>query len=507
MRLTHRTLWIILLIALVAACAGSQNIPPQTHRVTLLHFNDPHGYLQPHPVLGQDQPRGGAARMATLINRIRQENDDLGVPTIVLSSGDLLTGSPLSAAYQGEADIKVFNLMGLNATTVGNHDFDFGQDNFNRLVKQSYFPWVVTNLRRDKHDSPWLPLAMTKHYADGLNVMLIGVTSPELTTGTHPRNMRDLVVDDPGQTLQRALRRASPDTLVVVLSHCGIATDTVLAKAVSEIDVIIGGHNGNLYEQPVIVDNKIIVQAGEYLENLGRLDLEITGEQVKLVRYKIYPITADLAEEPKIKSLVDGYLNRLAESQKEVIGEALVDFDGRREIVRRTESNLGDFICDVVRNRFQAEVVLLNSGGIRDSLKKGPITAGDVQKIQPFANTLVTLTVPGRVLREALERGLQENPEDNPGSFLQVSGLTYVIDGRKATQIMVGGQPLAEDRPYKLVINDFMAAGGDRFEMFKNYPDKLDSGYGLADLLMEYIKERKQISAQADQRIKRINPW
>jgi 2',3'-cyclic-nucleotide 2'-phosphodiesterase (5'-nucleotidase family) len=226
-----------------------------------------------------------------------------------------------------------------------------------------------------------------------------------------------------------------------------------------------------------------------------------------MVRYKMYDITSEIPEDRVAKAMVDGYLSRLRDRFKDVVGESLALLDGRLETIRRSESNLGDFVCDAVRARLGVDAVLLNSGGFRASVQAGPVTVGDVQQVFPFVNTVVTISVTGAAIRAALERGLAENPEDNPGAFLQVAGLRYQIDGRRAANIQIGGAPLDETKTYRIAVNSFMADGGDRFDMFKSMPDAVDTGDVIADLMMEAIRQAKQIEPKTDGRIQRISPW
>ncbi|HPQ67806.1 MAG TPA: bifunctional UDP-sugar hydrolase/5'-nucleotidase [bacterium] len=510
-RWTRITLVVLLAAAFIVACAGSQKPEqPAVYRLSILHFNDTHGFIYPHKADWSDQEVGGLARMIPLVRQIREQNDALGAATLVVSTGDFLQGTPLSSAFKGMPTVDLLNMMELDLTTVGNHEFDFGFDNFNKLVEASHFGWAVANLRKNGHDSPWMPLGtgMIKQYTNRLVVGMIGLTTPELVTGSHPKNVRDLVVDDPLELAKKLARRHDAmSDLLIVLSHCGVAIDKQIAREMPGVDVIVGGHDHELFTEPVVENGVMIVQAGEHSEHLGRMDLEVSEDKARLIRYKVYPITADLPEDRIAKARLESYLGRLSEMGREVIGEALTELVGRREVIRRAESNFGDFVADTIRERFTVDVVLINAGSFRTSLQPGPITVNNVHEVFPYDNTLVTLDVPGAVIREALEIGLQKNPEANPGAFLQVAGLRYVIDDKRATQITVGGEPLDETRNYKIAINDYMLAGGDAFTMFKNAANVKDTKYTIADVVIEAIKAQEKIDAPTDGRISRAGAW
>jgi len=502
---------IAVLLSLFGGCATAPTKEePETQRLTILYFNDLHGYLQEHIEHHRGQPMGGLPRLVALAKRIRQQNEQAGVPTLLLFAGDLITGSPLTAAFHGEAEIQALNKITLDAAVVGNHEFDFGRARFDQLTEMAEFPWLSCNLREEKKASPWLPLGKTWRFPNGPVVGVVGVTTPELITANHPERVKGLVVDDPLTALKPALARTGGQgSLRVVLSHCGLETDKKLAAAYDAIDIIVGGHDHYLLTEPVRINRAIIVQAGQYGEHLGRLDLEKTGDQVTLIRHKIYPLTPDLPEDPIVKSVVDSYLHRMEAMYREVIGEALTPLEGSREVVRRAESNLGDLACDILRDKFEADVALLNGGGFRASIAAGPITVGDVKQVFPFGDGPVVLTLSGRALEQALNNGLEKNPLDNPGGFLQVSGLVFEIDGRKAVNIKAGadGAPLEPERTYRVVVNDYLASGAEGFAMLAAATEKRAISVPLDEIMVEAIRQLKKIEARTDGRIKRLTPW
>lgn len=504
-------LLIVVFSFLFGGCATAPTKAEQeTQRLTILYFNDLHGYLQEHVEHQSGQTMGGLPRLAALVKRIRQQNEEAGVPTLLLLAGDTITGSPVTAAFHGEAEVQALNKLQLDAAVVGNHEFDFGRERFDQLTEMAEFPWMSCNLRQANHNSPWLPIGNTWRFPNGPTVGVVGVSTSEVITSNHPDRVKNLVIDDPLDTLKPALNRTgSRDSLHVVLSHCGLETDKKLALAFDNIDIIVSGHDHYLLTEPLRVNNAIIVQAGKYGEHLGRLDLEKKGDKVTLVRHKIYPITPDLPEDPIVKSVVDGYLHRMEAQYRETIGEALAPLEGSREVVRRMESNLGDFACDIIRQKFGADIALLNGGGFRSSIAAGPITIGDIKQVFPFGDGLVVLILPGSAIQQALDNGLQKNPLDNPGSFLQVSGLSFEIDGRTAVNIRVGDarEPLSPDRMYQVVVSDYLASGAEGFAMLAAAKEKRQTEMTLDETLIEAVRQLKKIEVQADGRIKRLTPW
>ena len=500
---------LILILAFAVGCATHQAKEQPMYRVTILHFNDFHGYIAAHRT--PEGQRGGIARMAALIESIRKENEAMGVPTLLLFAGDLVQGSPVSTLFHGSQSLRMLGDAGVDLAVMGNHALDYGQENFFSLIGQSPYPWLACNVTRQEPGGatePILAPGKTLVLQNGLRVGVVGMVTGELVTATNPKNVVGIAADDPVEAAGRHLPDFDAQSdLLIVLSHCGIACDKNMADAYPNVDLIVGGHNHNLYEQPILENRTAIVQAGQYGEHLGRADIRVQGDVGVIESYRLYSITPDLLEDPEIAAEVEAVMAQVDRRGQEVIATATALLDGSREAVRRTESNLGDLVCDLLRERLETDVVLINGGSFRASINPGPIKVADVLAVFPFGNTLVKMRVGGDVIRRAIERGLRDDPMDNPGSFAQVSGATFSIDGTKAVNIKINGAPLDANKTYSLCVNGFMASGGDGFDMLKGIEYATDTGLTLADVVMEAFREAKVIDAATDGRIERIAPW
>ncbi len=310
--------WFLFSLCLAVAlfgCASAPTAPIKQH-LTILHFNDLRGHLQPHPAPGTDQPLGGVARLTTLVNRIRKQNDAHNIPTLLFYSGGFLSGSPVADEYRGEATLRVLNVLGIDGTTVAADDLKFGRKHFDKLVDEAKFPWLVTHLREKDKNYPWLPLGFGRRLATGLIIGVVGVTDMTLLENTPRIDRRDLAIDDPVLPTQVALVRSGGTGAVnVILSQCGLECNKRLAREITSVDVILAGGDRQLYREPIMENGVPILQAGARGEYLGRLDLERVGSEVRIVRYKVYPITPDLAEDRIVKSLADGFVNRLKQKK------------------------------------------------------------------------------------------------------------------------------------------------------------------------------------------------
>jgi 5'-nucleotidase/UDP-sugar diphosphatase len=310
--------------------------------------------------------------------------------------------------------------------------------------------------------------------------------------------------------------------LIVVLSHLGLSGDMKLAQKVRGIDVIIGGHTHTKLLQPVTVGATIIAQAWEHGKALGVLDLTVKdGKVIKFHGY-LQEIRPTGNADQKIENLVAKYSRKVDARLNKNIGKTEVDLDG--EQVRTRETNLGDLIADIMREKSGAQVAIINGGGIRTSINKGVIRVRDVYSVLPFNNYLIAIRLTGRQLQEALEHGVS-GLEEKAGRFPQVSGLSFTYDprapsGSRIKAVVVGGQPLAPDQDYVVATNDFLVVGGDGYKVFGeaikaagDYSDAggilksknlvyNDPGTWLRDVVIDYIKARKKIGPRVEGRIK-----
>lgn len=499
--------WLLALPACSQAPSSNPKPDPPKH-LTLLYFGDLHGHLLPFKRYYEDKElSGGFARLAHLVKDTRARNRARNAATMLLSSGDNFQGSPLSTAYQGEAEFTVFNSIGLDATVVGNHDFDFGAHNLYDLINRADFPILSANTYyltgSDLVFDPYVILRTP----NGLRVGIIGLTTPETSITTHPAHVANLRFTRPELALQQFLERVRKRAdVVVVLSHLGIQEDKRLAGLFPGIDVIIGGHSHSILSSPIVVGNVIVTHAGENGLYLGRLDLEVTRGSVRMVAQQLLPVGNHVPEDEPTKAVIESFSVKLSAELSRVVGESACLLDGERNRIRTRETNLGDLIADLMRLRTRVDVALINSGAIRSSIHPGPITLEDVINAFPMNNQIVTMEMSGRDLYLTLKRsavGLAESTPTAPfGGFLQVSGLTYEIRGGDVRAIRVGGEPLNLYKTYRVVALDFLVAGGDGYREVKQAHNHYHTGITVQDLLLDHLRLRPVLDAETDGRIR-----
>ena len=502
---------VAVLLACLFACAGapSQEKQPEPIPLTILFFNDLHGHLMPFKIKGENgvEEVGGIARLATLIRQIREENSREHVRTLLLVAGDILQGTPMSTVFKGDPDIRCLNAMGVDAMTVGNHEFDFGLDNFLKIKEQSAFPFLSANIVKKASGRLLCQSALAVPLEGDVTFTIIGVTTQALLTTTQADNVATLDVLDSVPAVSRIYAKAIRQGPVLLLSHSRQETDRRIARALPDLTAVIGGHDQILLSPYGIEGRVPILQAFEKGRYLGRIDLRINpvSKQAKLIDASYIKVTADIVPDPEIAAIVNDYSARLGQQFEEVIGRCDTFLDGERDHIRYQETTLGNFITDIMRAYTGAQIAMINAGALRASIKEGPVTVEDVFRAMPYGNELVLVELTGAEIHQALQRSVRGSLEDEDGGFLHVAGLTFDVRGRTVENIRVGAkrQSLEPAAIYSVVVPDFLASGGDEHVVFKGKP-QIKTGSPLRELIVNTIQQQKVISARTEGRIHRV---
>ena len=491
---------LLLLLALAAACATA---PPErtpaagpSGELTLLYFNDLHGHLVPFTREGDTTRVGGAARMATLVQRVREENRGRGRPTLVVFAGDLFQGTPLSSVFQGEPDFRFLNAIGLDAMVLGNHEFDFGLEVLQRRVREAEFPVLAANVRWRGTGRLLVQPHTLLTLPNGLRVGIVGLVTDETPRTTDPRNVQDLVFEPPLLAAAEVVPALAETADVrIALTHLGSSVDRELAEAYDdELHVVVGGHDQVLLPKPLDEEDVLITQAEEHGLYLGRLDLVHRQGEADLVADTIYRVTAEVPEHPAIAGMVASYVRRLDRELGRTVGRLGTPLEGDRRAVRTRPTNFGVLLASLMREAGGADVALLNGGAIRSSIPPGPVTLGEILQALPFANRILTVELPGEALAGALERSLAQQRVEG-GGYLQVAGVTVGAAGEGPLRIRVGEAPLDPRATYTVAITDFLYHGGDGYGVFRRFGrNPRDTGRLLAKELERHIRENSPLS-------------
>lgn len=476
--------------------------------LVIVHDNDFHGNLKPlkDKRISKTDLVGGSAYIAAMIEDIREKYPG---KVLVLDAGDIAQGTPISNIFEGKPVVEVMNRIGYDAMTIGNHEFDWGQEALKQMISKAEFPVVCANVVYE--DDPNRIFLDLKPYiikeVGNIKVGIIGVTTPTTPTITKAENVKGLKFLNPAKTVRRYIPEMKKDgaSVIIVLSHMGFSEDIKLAEKVRGIDVIVGGHSHTKLKKTKKVRNTLIVQAGSKGRYLGKLVMKLDPDTKQVKHYtadnEIIPVLHEgLEPDEEIMKIVSRYENKIEDRMSRVIGKAEIDLM-RSPGKGRADSDLGNLICDSLRAETGADVAIYNPGGIRADIYAGDVTVEDMFNVLPFDNALVTFEIPGSSLLKVLEHGASGS-----GSA-QVSGVTFAIDyskpgGQRVSDVMVNGEPLDKDAYYTVTTVDFLFMGGDdyNFEGAKN----VCYGSDARSVFSHYVKEKGTISPPDEARIKTI---
>ena len=523
-----------------AAMGAARPGAGRTVDLQILTVSDWHGQLDPVDVVGVGQV-GGAAALSTYFQQERAANPN----TLTLTAGDAIGASPpLSNFFDERPAIEAMNLMGFDADTVGNHNFDRGVDHLQEMVDLADFQYVSANLRnRDAELTGVEDFEIFK--VDGVKVAVIGVTNPEAPTLVFPDGFGSIEVTDPVAAADeaRAAAKAQGAKVFVVLTHMGITgVDPATGEAfgplidfsdsIEGFDVVVGDHTDFQYEGTH--NGALVVENRSKGLTYARTTLTVergTGKVRAADAVFVTPFTSAVTPDPAIVELLAPYRAELTPILSQVVGSATrpitrADSCGRAD-GRLCESLVGDVVTDALRLRYGTDFAITNSGGLRAALTcpdagggigfcpaappSNQITRGQVLAVLPFGNVAVTGSITGVQLKAMLENGVSSLPGAN-GRFAQVSGLCFTYDVnaapggrvrsvvRQASDGSCTGAPvdLSSTSSYTMAQNDFMASGGDGYP---NVVSSIASREILDQVLAEYVTATPLLSPSIQGRI------
>ncbi len=508
---------------------------------TILHSNDTHDHLEPTVYTGKDAAGkdfnvqyGGVGRIKAVVDSLKKSS----INPVVLDAGDVFTGTIYGMIYKGLADLAYMEAFGVQAQTIGNHEFDNGPSQLAEYIKNASFPVVSANI--DASAEPLLKDLIkpsTIISIAGQKVGIVGVTTPSTPITSSPGDTVKFL--DPLASVQKAVDdlRSQGITKVILLSHLGYSEDLILAPQLKGVGVIVGGHShtplgkyegnglpsseGNYPTVLKDANNKtiLITQVWEWGKFYGSLRLSLSSDGVPVAwKGTVVPVTASYKADTRLNATLKAFTVPLDGFRKTVVGTAAVKLNGERGDVRKRETNLSNLIADANLWRTKnlgTTISLQNGGGVRASIQAGPVTQGDILTVQPFGNTLFVLEITGVELRAALENGVSQW-EAGAGRFLQVSGLKYTFDlaqkpGSRVTDVQIGTaktgfKPLDAAASFKIVTNNFVAGGGDGFDVFKNAKGaRLDTYLPDYTVMSEYVQFLKTVDIGLEGRITILN--
>ncbi|HDR4733420.1 TPA: 5'-nucleotidase C-terminal domain-containing protein [Bacillus cereus] len=492
--------------------------------VQMLGINDFHGQLDTVKKIN-NKDAGGIEYLGAYLHDRERQNPN----TLKVHAGDVVGAStPVSALLQDEPTIEFLNDLKFDVGTIGNHEFDEGVAEMNRLIYGGYhektgnfkgakFPYVAANFYNKSTGRLFLP-PFTIKKVQGVPVGFIGVVTTDVPNLVMPTMLKNVEITDEVEAINKSVKQLQKLGVksIVVLAHNGGITDgngvtngdivRLANETDPEVDVIFGGHSHTYVNGTV--NNKLVVQANSYGMAFADVDVKIDRKTQDIVEKKAEIVTTyheGMEPDKKIKKKMEKYQAKIAPLVNEVVGKSIAPLD--RKLNTAGESTLGNLVADAQRTTMQSQIALMNPGGIRNDLDAGDITWGEIYGIQPFGNQLIKVNLTGQDIRDILNQQWQKDIT----RMLQISGIQYTWDankpnGEKVTSIrLTNGEEMIPSQTYSVVANAFLASGGDGFVSFKNGKDA-ETGPTDFEALVDYIKKSKEsIQSIIDGRIQKIN--
>ncbi|KAL6722293.1 hypothetical protein ACLMJK_001400 [Lecanora helva] len=462
------------------ASKGSETVTWTGHKqddsppdLRFLHFNDVY-HIEP----GSAEPVGGIPRFQTVANSYRSDPKYATQPRLItLFSGDAFNPSLESSITKGRHMVPILNGIGTDAACVGNHDLDFGISQFRHLSKQCNFPWLLANVLDPalgvNVSLAGCPKTAILESSNEIKVGLIGLAEREWldTINSLPP---DLIYKSASQTANELVPdlRAQGAEIVIALTHAREPSDLKLATKTSHglLDIILGGHD-HFYSHHIVNDTNILRSGSDFKQlsyiEAWRRPRGQPGWDFNIIRRDI---TRSIKEDQITVELVDRLTSSLKNKLEKPIGYSAVPLDARFTTVRTKESNLGNFVCDLMRHYYDTDCALMASGTIRGDqiYPPGVLRLKDILDCFPFEDPVIVIRLSGKAILQALENSICLVPALE-GRYPQVSNIKFTYNpklspGSRVNWARIHGEPLNIEKLYTMATRGYMGRGKDGYE-------------------------------------------
>ncbi len=543
----------LILLALLAASAFAFADDAEDDGVLRLHLlwtNDLHGHIAPEPARFMNPqfppPLGGAASAANYIKEVRGKAAAAGEEVLLVDVGDFFQGTPIGSKTQGTSVMEYFNSIGYDLGVPGNHDFDMGRENLERLIGMSEFPWVCANLVESETGATvdWVVPTLMLEY-QGVKIGVVGIITPSTKTMSFPQNIEGLdFLPMPEVIVEHRdrLREQGAD-LVFLAIHEGLPYDPKegwkrisgttetetsaeqqgtyganhsyggmnlmeLVHHVPGLDFAVGGHTHRGYSEPWIdpVNHTMCFESYGNGSSIGHAVLLIDRATGTLLGYEpadargtlITLFEDEIWPDEETAALIRPHHEAAQEAMRAVVGQSAVAL-GRGG----PGANLvGNLVTDAMIDYFDADFSFQNMGGLRADLPGGDLTAGDIFAVLPFGNELVEVRMDGRMVRRVLERKLAGR-----SGGICVGGARMAFDKTRPdwdriVSLDLAGEPWDPDRIYKVIVTSFLMEGNSGLDFLTQVApgDVTPTRITTAECVERYLELYSPVRPRVDDR-------
>lgn len=510
-------------------------------RLDIMFTNDVHGGISRDQATFMNPefpPRlGGGASHATLIKHVRSLSNEKR-DNLLLDAGDFWQGKPIGTVTNGEAIIEYYNMIGYDALTIGNHEYDIKEKEIVETLKMANFPILSCNIVDKKtgklvdYVEPYVIIEKM-----GVKIGLIGLTTIDTKLMSFPDNIEGIDFLDEIESLKKYIPIVKADgaDIIIVLGHMGLPYDPAasyekrfkedsmekkqryygwdsqeILHFVPGIDLLVGGHMHKGFSEPWIdpITQGMAVQGYAFGSNVGWITLTIDEETKTLSGYELPSLSNGLMVtmfedefplDPEINAAIEKNRKMAEAGMDDVIGVAGVHL--HRQNVE-AQSPMGNTVADAMRLQTNADFSFLNLGGIRAEIGAGPVTYRDIFAVMPFDNQLITFECDGRFLKQVIETRLEGSRAGMICSGAQVIFSRERENFDRVTELIIGGQEWDPDKTYTVATTDFLMEGNAGLTLLTKVPEeKITNNYlNLRDAIANHFKQNSPIKTKIDDR-------
>jgi 2',3'-cyclic-nucleotide 2'-phosphodiesterase/3'-nucleotidase len=525
----------------ILLCASSM-LAAQQVTVTMLATTDLHGNLVPVDYVTGQPAQRGLAELATLIRQARAGNAN----TLLIDCGDTIQGTPLEDVYQsiartgadpaghrpaaklegdpgGDPMMRAMNLLGYDAMTVGNHEFNAGLANLARARQDARFPWISSNTTVAQGGAEREFAGYIVNTVGGVKVAVIGITTPLIPLWERAENLGAYRFAEPIEAVRSAVarvRREERPDLIVVAAHSGLGRNLAtgapeepaenvvyqLAEQVPDLDAIVFGHSHAQLEGQ-LVGNVLLVQPKNGGASLARIDFTLgrrptVGWMVVSKRSRLIPVSALTLAAPDLMAMAKPYEAAAERYLNTPVAEAARELSAARG--REEDTAVVDLIQRVQLFYSNADVSFTALFNPEVRIPQGQVTVRQIAALYPYDNELVAIEGTGKMVKDALENAARFFSGNGvPGfNYDMAAGVEYEIDrsrpeGNRIRNLRWRGKPLAPDQKLRIAINSYRAGASGGYSMFRGAKVVWRSSEGIRELVIRYYTERRSIPDEA----------
>ena len=439
---------------------------------------DIHGNYIPYKSSDGKFEIGSVARIKTVMDEVRTA---IGKDNVIyVDGGDSPYNTTLANVTLGKVSIDALNALGLNATVLGNHDFDYSLKNLLSLRDRASYAMLSANTKfregKTYEGEKTYPFGdYITIEAAGLKFGIFGVTDDQSAETTLYTNTRDIEWDDDltkATELVTKLKGEEKCDVVVALSHLH-SKNTKLVTDNKAVDISIGGGNDIAGRPTIVNDTQYLINPSKHGEALNQINVVVYGGKMTGVVYNQIFLTDAYQEDAGVKTIIDDYNAEVGKALEQVVGYSAQNLEWSTQLVRAQNSPIANLVTDALLDYFadyKPDICLVNGGGMRSSIPEGEVTLKVCNSVLPFDNDMMLVEAPGSAILAALENGVSALPSLH-GKFAQPAGITYTADltkepGKRVSDVKFkDGTKLDPAKRYKVVINSFIGGGGDGYSM------------------------------------------